>query len=229
MKLLAMEAGGPVLSAALFEDGRPVGQAWLRAHQKPAEHLAPMVDGLLRAQGWKPLELDALACGRGPGSFTGLRCSMAFCAGWALAKEGLLLVAVPTLQAWAEAFCPADRGRALVLLDGRRSQVYRALLEREGGAWMELLKPALVDLSLALEEGSPGEGSALLSDLASLPKAGPDAARLESAALALAVGRLACGTLERGEALAPWEPDYLRRSEAELLWERLHPAAPGAA
>jgi tRNA threonylcarbamoyladenosine biosynthesis protein TsaB len=229
MKLLALEAGGPVLSAALFEDGEARGQAWLRAPQKPAEHLAPMVEGLLRGQGWKASALDALACGQGPGSFTGLRCSMAFGAGWAAAKEGLRLVAVPTLRAWAEAFCPADLDLALVLLDARRAQVYRALLRREGKGWTDALKPCLMDLNLALEEGKQGPPSALLGDLASLPHAGPPAAALESAALALAVGRLACASLERGGPLPPWEPEYLRRSEAELLWERLHPAPPSGA
>ncbi|MGH7441936.1 MAG: hypothetical protein ACREKE_04595, partial [bacterium] len=53
--------------------------------------------------------------------------------------------------------------------------------------------------------------------------AGLMAADLDSAALSQAVGRLALSALASGAVLPDWEPDYLRRSEAELLWERLHP------
>jgi tRNA threonylcarbamoyladenosine biosynthesis protein TsaB len=226
MKLLALEAGGPVLSAALFENSRAVGQAWLRAPQRPTEQLAPLVDTLLRRHHWRPAQVRAVACGNGPGSFTGLRSSMAFGAGWALASEGLLLVPVPTLRAWAEAFCPPQERQALVLLDGRRSQVYRGLLHREAGGWADVVKPALMDLAAALGEPRAVQEAALISDLGYLsPEAEP--LNLDSAALALAVGRLACRTLQAGGTPAPWEPEYLRRSEAELLWERLHPA-PGA-
>ena len=227
MKLLALEAGGPVISAALFDNSRAVGQAWLRAPQRPTEQLAPLVETLLKRHHWRPSQLGALACGNGPGSFTGLRSSMAFGAGWAVAVEGLILVPVPTLRAWAEAFCPVQDQQALVLLDGRRSQVYRGLLHRDAGGWTDVLKPALMDLAAALSEPRPVQEAALISDLAYLsPESDP--LNLDSASLALAVGRLACRTLQAGGPPAPWEPEYLRRSEAELLWERLHPA-PGVA
>ena len=153
---------------------------------------------------------------------------MAFGAGLGLAVGGMRLVAVPTLAAWAEAFCPPERPRALVLLDGRRGQVYRGLLRREAGGWVDALKPALVDLPVALEEGRKVGEAALVGDL-DLSEAVPRAADRESAALGLAVGRLACLSLASGAELPPWRPDYMRRSEAELLWERLHPAAVPAA
>lgn len=223
MKLLALEAGGPLLSAALFEDSVPVGEAWLRAPQRQTEQLAPLVDALLREHRWRAGELGALACGRGPGSFTGLRSSMAFGAGLALAVGGLRLWPVATLHAWAEAFCPSETRQALVLLDGRRSQVYRGLLRRRDGAWEDALKPALVDLSAALVEHGATPGAALIGDFIPLTGPPPAPPRPDSAALALAVGRLAWRALESGSEAPPWEPEYLRRSEAELLWERLHP------
>jgi tRNA threonylcarbamoyladenosine biosynthesis protein TsaB len=226
--MLALEAGGAVLSAALFEDGAELGQAWLRAPQRQTEQLAPLVMGLLRSRDWKASQVGALACGKGPGSFTGLRSSLAFGAGWALAVDGLVLAPVPTLTAWAEAFAPQDAGEVLVLLDGRRGQAYRARLRREAGIWADVIPPALIDLAADLDPGL-----ALLPLITDLPApTGFQALPLppDGAALASAVGRLAWGSLQRGEAPAPWEPEYLRRSEAELLWERLHgpAAAPGA-
>lgn len=224
MRLLALEAGGTVLGAALFEGSRAVDSAFLRAPQRQTEQLAPLVDGLLRRQGWRAAELGAVACGLGPGSFTGLRSSLAFGRGLSLGVEGLRLAGVPTLAAWAEAFAPADVSRVRVLLDGRRGQVYRGLLERRGGAWADRIDAALISLEAARAEAV--DGACLLSDLAedALGLA-PAPVDLESPALALAVGRLGAAALEAGTSPVDWEPRYLRRSEAELLWEKLHPPA----
>jgi tRNA threonylcarbamoyladenosine biosynthesis protein TsaB len=227
VKLLAIEAGGPVLSAALFDKGIPLGQDWIRAPQRQTERLAPMVEALLRRNGVAPAGLGALACGRGPGSFTGLRSSLAFGLGWRLAVPGLRLVAVSTLEAWAEAYAAPGTGEALVLLDARRFQVYRALLARRGAAWVHQVPPGLLDLAKA-QAGATAQVPRI-SDLPTIPGRAPATGEPDSAALALAVGRLALAALESGAEPPPWEPDYLRRSEAELLWERLHPAPAGPA
>jgi tRNA threonylcarbamoyladenosine biosynthesis protein TsaB len=218
MKLLALEAGGPVLGAALFENGRAVGQAHVSAPQRQTEQLAPLVQGLLQRQGWPASGLDAVACGIGPGSFTGLRSSLAFGRGLSLGAPALRLIGVPTLEAWAEAFSPPAAAQAWVLLDGRRGQVYRGAYAREGALWRERLAPALLDLDAA----RPRPVEPVLSDLLGVasrpcPTEGPS--------LALAVGRLGLAALASGAEGAAWEPRYLRRSEAEILWDRLHPPA----
>lgn len=222
MRLLALEAGGPVLGAALLEDGSVMGQAHLRAPQRQTESLAPMVLGLLGSKGWTAQSLDALACAVGPGSFTGLRSSLAFGRGLALGKPALRLVGVPTLEAWAEAFSLPEASEAWVLLDGRRGQAYRGVYRRASGAWQAVVPPAL----LPLEQARPPAGRTVLSDLEAERK-GADCP-LDSAALALAVGRLAWAAVQSGSDGAAWEPQYLRRSEAEILWERLHPPKAGA-
>lgn len=214
-RLLALEAGGPVLGAALFEDGKPLAWAFERAPQRQTERLAPLVMGLVAGRGWKAKDLEAVACGVGPGSFTGLRSSLAFGRGLGVGCPGLRLVGVATLEAWAEAFAPAGAERACVLLDGRRGQVYRGAYRREGGAWAALTEPALRPLDEARREPWAVSGP-VLSDLEA-ERRGADCA-LDSPALALAVGRLALAGRDAG-----WEPRYLRRSEAEILWDRLHP------
>lgn len=222
MRLLALEAGAAVLGAALFEDGRPVRQAHQRAPQRQTESLAPLVKGLLGAAAWTLDSLDALACAVGPGSFTGLRSSLAFGRGLSLGQPRLRLIGVPTLQAWAEAFAPADAREAWVLLDGRRGQVYRGAYRRTGEGWQASLEPGL----LPLEGARPAAPVTVLSDLATELRAA--VCDLDSPALASAVGRLALAELAAGRSGAAWEPQYLRRSEAEILWERLHPPQAGA-
>jgi tRNA threonylcarbamoyladenosine biosynthesis protein TsaB len=217
MRLLALEAGAAVLGAALFEGGRAVAQAHLSAPQRQTEALAPLVRGLLESAAWQASSLGAIACGVGPGSFTGLRSSLAFGQGMALGIPGLALWGVATLEAWAEAFCPPQSHQAWVLLDGRRGQAYRGAYRREGARWAEELAPALLDLDAA----RPPDDRPILSDRAELCRGAQPV--LDSPALALAVGRLALAAQADGQPDAGWDPRYLRRSEAEILWERLHP------
>jgi len=209
MRLLALEAGGPLLGAALFEHGACVAAAVEAAPQRQTERLAPLVRKLLDGHGWKAGQLEAVACGVGPGSFTGLRSSLAFGTGLALAVPGLRLLGVPTLHVWAEAYAQDQAADVLVLLDGRRGQAYRGRLRRSAaGGWEDALPQALLDLPEALDQAP----ACVVGDLAPAAVPGDGEERVR------AVGRLALA----GD-LAPWEPLYLRRSEAEILWDKLHP------
>lgn len=221
MRLLALETGATVLGAALFEDGRSARQVHQRAPQRQTESLAPLVQGLLDAAAWTFNSLDVLACAVGPGSFTGLRSSLAFGRGLALGQPHLRLMGVPTLQAWAEAFAPPEAAQVWVLLDGRRGQVYRGAYHRSPAGWQASLEPALLPLD---EARAPAELPVLSDVPGELRGAVCD---LEGPALAQAVGRLALAEIAAGRSGAPWEPQYLRRSEAEILWERLHPPQAG--
>ena len=102
MKLLAVETATEACSAALYIDGIVTE----RFELTPKEHtrlIFPMIDSLLADAGLLPQQLDALAFGCGPGSFTGVRIATGVIQGIALGAD-LPVVPVSTLAAIAQDF-----------------------------------------------------------------------------------------------------------------------------
>jgi len=102
MKLLAVETSTEACSAALYIDGI-VNE---RFELTPKEHtrlILPMIDSLMSDAGLKPQQLDALAFGCGPGSFTGVRIATGVIQGIAFGAD-LPVVPVSTLAAIAQDF-----------------------------------------------------------------------------------------------------------------------------
>jgi tRNA threonylcarbamoyladenosine biosynthesis protein TsaB len=207
MKLLAMETSGRVLSLAGFEAGGFVKEITVEAPARQNESLAPLLKSLLEDLAWKAADLGAIAISLGPGSFSGLRSGLAFAKGLAYAN-GVELLGVPTLEAWAE--CAG--AQALVWLDARHGQIYRGAY-RDGVA---LVTPAMLDLAVARAESFPG--CAHVGDVEGL------AGRCSAESVGrLALKRLALqGRQDRQAPVAGLEPIYLRRAEVELLWEKRH-------
>ncbi len=111
------------------------------AGQKHSEMLLPMVDALLRQAELQPADLDAIAFGAGPGSFTGLRIACGVAQGLAFAIE-CACVPVGSLEALAEA---SGAKRVVVCTDARMGQVYHAAFDRDGDEWVEVVPPGLCD------------------------------------------------------------------------------------
>ncbi len=103
--------------------------------------LLPMVDALLRQADLDTADLDAIAFGAGPGSFTGLRIACGVAQGLAFANE-CACIPVGSLEALAEA---SGARRVVVCTDARMGQVYHAAFERDGEEWAEVVPPGLCD------------------------------------------------------------------------------------
>lgn len=130
-RILALDTATHACSVALQDDDR----LWHRfemAAQSHTRRLLPMVDAVLAESGLSLGDLDALAFGRGPGSFTGLRIGLGVIQGLAFARN-LPVVGVSTLDAMALGWWhhhPEDRERPLlVALDARMQEVYWHLAE----------------------------------------------------------------------------------------------------
>ena len=113
MLTLAFDTATEKATSALVDDGEVLGERVSRAAT-----LLEDVDALLRQAGASPRELDALAVGVGPGSFTGVRIGLAVARGLALALD-LPGAGVSTLDALA-----AGAPGALPVIDARRREVF---------------------------------------------------------------------------------------------------------
>jgi tRNA threonylcarbamoyladenosine biosynthesis protein TsaB len=134
--ILCIETGTDVCSVALMRDGAVVA---LREGdgQDHARALAVYIDEVLREAGAAPRDLDAVAVGRGPGSYTGLRIGAATAKGLCYGL-GIPLVAVGSLDALARVAI-ADHGAGFAadallcpMIDARRMEVYAQIFDAAG-------------------------------------------------------------------------------------------------
>ena len=117
----------------------PVATTEVRAHRASNTQLIPHIDELLAEHGIARVDIACVACGRGPGSFTGVRIAMATAKGVASAL-GVGLVGFSTLDAVAwNAWAAGVRGRLLVAADAMRKEVYpvRYALDDSGAHRLE--------------------------------------------------------------------------------------------
>lgn len=111
--MLAFDTATEAATSALVDDGEVLGERISRA-----QTLLEDVDALLRQGGAHPRDLDALAVGIGPGSFTGVRIGLSAARGLGLAL-GLQAAGVSTLHALA-----AGAPGAVPVIDARRREVF---------------------------------------------------------------------------------------------------------
>ena len=123
MKLLAIETATDACSVALYLDGE-LSEDFRLAPREHTRLILPMAEGLLQQAGLLPADLDALAFGRGPGAFTGVRIATSVVQGLAFALD-LPVVPVSTLAALAQGAWRCHGWEQLACaMDARMDEVY---------------------------------------------------------------------------------------------------------
>jgi tRNA threonylcarbamoyladenosine biosynthesis protein TsaB len=218
LRILAIETATAACSAALYIDGA-VRERYQLAPREHALLILPMVDALLDEAGVPVGTLDAVAFGRGPGSFTGVRVAASVAQGIAYAAE-LPVVAVSTLATLAlGAMRESGAQRVMAALDARMAEVYWGLYERGEDALPRGLGEECVcapRLAAMPEDGTwvaAGSGwESYRREL--LARAGPRITQflVDLEPRAADQARLAVRAYRRGEVLRPEQavPVYLR-------------------
>lgn len=134
-KILAIDTSTEMCSVALMM-GNTVYTRDAIAPRDHTKKILPMVDEVLKEAGVTLQELDALAYGRGPGSFTGVRIGIGIAQGLALGAE-LPMIGISTLAAMAQqAYRQTGASQVAAAIDARMSEVYWAQYQRQSnGDW----------------------------------------------------------------------------------------------
>lgn len=159
--ILSIETGTDVCSVALANDGELMALRESDEGRDHAKKVALFVDELLRETGVQPSDLDAIAVGKGPGSYTGLRIGVSFAKGMCYALN-IPLIAVGSLDAltevaredydagildieeeeWAKAYlCP--------MVDARRMEVYAEVFDNSGNSLSDLVAEVVTEESFS--------------------------------------------------------------------------------
>ncbi|MDR2220053.1 MAG: tRNA (adenosine(37)-N6)-threonylcarbamoyltransferase complex dimerization subunit type 1 TsaB [Methylobacillus sp.] len=223
MKLLALDTSTEYLSLCLWQDGAALSRDIL-AGQTHSQRVLPMAGEMLAEAGLSLAQLDGIAFGAGPGSFTGLRIACGVAQGLAFGAN-LPVAGVSTLLALAQ---QSNESRVIACLDARMGEVYHAAYERAGSAWRPVCEPGLYrpegvpavngDGWIGTGSGWDAHGAALQARYAGqiggvVQNAFPHARDIA----ALAAVEFAAG---RGVTAAAAAPVYIRNKVAFAMAER---------
>ena len=220
--ILCIETGTDVCSVGLAEDGQltALRESDGRDH---ARNVAVYVDEMLRERNLSTRELDAVAVGKGPGSYTGLRIGVSFAKGLCYGL-GIPLIAVGSLDSLVEVVIE-DNEAGIVdidsietatlcpMIDARRMEVYTQLFDGRGVAKSEVEAKVIDAESFRDEIAAASEfvifGNGAAKCVGTMP---PSVKLIDVKPSARGMARLAQRALDEGrtEDVAYFEPFYLK-------------------
>ncbi len=219
--ILCIETGTDVCSVGIARDGELLSLRESDQGRDHARNVALFVDELLRETGVMPDELDAVAVGKGPGSYTGLRIGVSFAKGLCYGQQ-IPLVAVGSLDALTEVaredyeagILDVEAWSDAVLMpmvDARRMEVYTQAFTAEGKPLTEVSAEVITAESFAQLRTEKqviifGNGAAKCCEMLS------DVTYIDVTPSARGLARLAQERLSAGltEDIAYFEPFYLK-------------------
>jgi tRNA threonylcarbamoyladenosine biosynthesis protein TsaB len=224
MRVLAFDSSTETLSVALQTEQGTIerGLEMARGH---AEQILPLIDAVLGEANVRLSQLDGIAAGVGPGTFTGVRISVAVAQGLAYGA-GLPVVPVTSLEALAFSAIEAGADRVIACLDARMGEVYWGCFARDPAQGLSALgslqvAPAgRVRLPSAGRYRGIGRGFTAYPELAAL--ADLDARSASALPNAADMARLGALRFAAGQGLDPADlkPEYVRDKVALTEAER---------
>lgn len=220
--ILCIETGTDVCSVGIARDGELISLRESDEGRDHARKVGVFVDELLRENDIAPEELDAVAVGKGPGSYTGLRIGVSFAKGlcYGLGKP---LVAVGSLDALTEVtredyeagILPVeewDKALLCPMVDARRMEVYTQVFDTEGHPQSDVSAKIIDEQSFASFRGLGRPFVIFGNGAQKCAEALPDAVLVKVIPSARGLALLAQTALDEGrtEDIAYFEPLYLK-------------------
>lgn len=226
-RILALDTTQATCSVALHVDT----ELWEASVQTPRQHtkqILPLVDQVLTQAGVALKDLDAIAFGRGPGSFTGLRIACGVAQGLAF-STGLPLIPVSSLAAVAvAAFEQQPQAEyCLASFDARMNQVYGGFYQQGspepllvGEEWVT--EPENIHIPDAITTTiAAGSGLSFVETMPQSLQANLQAVAVDTDVEAKYLLPMAVAAWQRGETVAPElaEPAYVRQ---QVAWKKIN-------
>ena len=232
MSILAIDTATQVSSVAVLKEGRLLAELTMQGKLTHSETLLPHIEQVLKMAAVAKEELTGIAVSNGPGSFTGLRIGLAAAKAMSYVL-GIPLVGVSTLQALAYQL-PAPGVRVMCLLDAQKGNAYVESYRWENNSLQVVDSVQVAKITdIVAACANMNEQVILLGDAVQKKVAGKLElpANVSVAPPHIVMPRAACvamlgqAKLMAGEKdnVMDLEPVYIRRSEAEVLWEKRHP------
>lgn len=226
MLILAIDTSTKACVVGLCKDGKMVAEYKVDMGMTHSEGLMPQLEQLFMRTGLKKEAVDLLAVSMGPGSFTGLRIGLATAEAMAYAwKKPLKAIGTPKALAYN---FPIEGLLISPLLDAQKGNYYQALYEWKDGVLEELQEVKVVSAQEAMDNiAAYDKNAVVLGECAKLDKTlvpekcfvAAEHMRFPNAyGVALAANN--DFNPETDTQIFGLEPYYLRKSEAEELWEK---------
>ena len=222
--ILGIDTATKVCSVALTKDGQVLAEKNSADGIVHSRRLLPEIDALLKEADVTKQAIDLVAVSMGPGSFTGLRIGLATAEAFAYAQKKFLH-GVDTLTALAHNI-KTDKLISPVI-DAQKGNYYQALYRWQDGE-LVCVQPTAIVSEAQLWERIGVEPCVLTGECAKIKNL-PGNVELAEEELRLPRAVSVCAVAERDfnaetdQKIFGLEPYYIRRSEAEELWEKLHP------
>ena len=231
MRILAIDTSSQVASVAILENEKLLGEMTINHPKTHSQKLMPIIETLSLSLDLKIADMDTIAVAGGPGSFTGVRIGLS--AAKALAHPfNLPVVMVSSLKGLAYNL-PGYDGVVCPILDARRGEVYTAAYRWQGDSLITMIDDQPMHLSELLDRLKEGHAQRIVflgdaaekfkdqihSELGARAVIAPPSHSMQKAS---SVAMVALRNPNSGVKYDEVKANYLRRSEAEVTWEKKH-------
>ncbi|MGN1393387.1 MAG: tRNA (adenosine(37)-N6)-threonylcarbamoyltransferase complex dimerization subunit type 1 TsaB [Succinivibrionaceae bacterium] len=152
VKILAIDASTEACSVAICEDEKILSSVTEIAPQGHTKLMLGMIDDILKSNNLTLSDMNCIACGIGPGSFTGVRIGVSMAQGLAFGSD-LPMIGIVDLQAMAyQAIKDTNIDLAVAAIDARMGEVYLGIYKMEGNTLKSLIKEQVLSPENARKE-----------------------------------------------------------------------------